>query len=460
MIHEPASNADFYPRFETDDYEYDYTAELMWLRELVTEHMHIDQESTPRADQLPVEDRAILQRGNSQLRVSFAGTLTGDSETTYDALETTLRERDLYPLLRSNEDEAQPHIIHIVAGIPEKPAERRPWLNLALFLATIFSVLITGTLTAAGYLSLDNPELASDIGSDLAVLGANLWRGIPYAAAILAILVPHEMGHYLMMRRHKVVATLPYFIPAPLISPFGTFGAAIQLRESLRNRKTLLDVGASGPIAGFVIAVPILLIGLATVTTVPMDGTIGFVEGNSILYALGKFITQGQWLPNGETDILVNQLSWAGWTGLFVTALNLLPIGQLDGGHIMYSLLGDRARLIFWPALTGMIVLALFVSSTWVLFVLLLFLVGSVYAVPLDNVTPLDGRRKLVAIAAIVIFFLSFPPIPIYVPGESSGLISGLTNGFAVPDPAQSALFTVGIVSMRLAWLRRRMFRA
>jgi membrane-associated protease RseP (regulator of RpoE activity) len=275
---------------------------------------------------------------------------------------------------------------------------------------------------SSGSNTADSPGFVEALGN----LFANLWRGIPYAAAIMLILVPHEMGHYLMMRRQQIAASLPYFIPAPLISPFGTFGAAIQLRETLKNRRKLLDVGAAGPIAGFVFAVPILLIGLATSPVAEMSGPVGFVEGNSLLYAFSKFIIFGEVLPAGGRDVLLNQLAWAGWTGLFVTAINMIPLGQLDGGHVLYSLLGETARKLYWPLLGVMVALTLFVSSVWLLIAVMLFFVGRVYAVPMDTITPLDRPRKLAGIAALVIFVLTFPPVPIYIPGESGGLLTGM----------------------------------
>jgi len=253
------------------------------------------------------------------------------------------------------------------------------------------------------------------------------------------------MGHYFMMRRHNSAATLPFFIPGFLISPFGTLGAAIVLRESLKNRKTLLDVGAWGPISGFIVAVPILFIGLATSQLIP-PAMGGIVEGNSILYAVAKFIVFGEWLPNAQHDVLVNQFAWAGWTGLFVTALNMIPLGQLDGGHVLYSLIGDKARVLYYPILAIMAVLVLFVSSAWLVFILLLFFVGRVYAVPLDNITPLDNKRRWLGMTALVIFVLTITPIPIYQQGAAGGLLGSVQ----LSAMAVALLFTIP------RWLRQR----
>jgi membrane-associated protease RseP (regulator of RpoE activity) len=290
-----------------------------------------------------------------------------------------------------------------------------------LLIATILSVLLTGTLIAAGETGLRDSALGDAIANNPIV---HLWRGTPYAFAIMLILGSHELGHYFTMRRYGLAGSLPYFLPAPLISPFGTFGAAIVLRDSLRSRNMLFDLGASGPIAGMVFAVPILLIGLATSPVMLTGG--GIVEGNSILYAAAKIITLGEFLPANGRDVLLNQFAWAGWTGFFVTALNLIPLGQLDGGHILYALLGDSARRLYAPLLGIMVALTLFVSQVWLVFAVLLMLVGRFYAVPLDDVTPLSPRRQQIGIAVLVMFALIFTPIPIGEYGVNNGLLAGL----------------------------------
>ena len=426
------------------------------LRTLVEHYMDIQQEAILAPEQLPAEDRSILARADSELLVTFAGELVVDSELTYSELDKELHTLDLYPLLRENPEgrtEGKQHVIHIAAYRPEKPDDLPTWPNILLFIATIISVLLTGTTIALAemqYEAQQNPApiILAEPQAEISFMGtvselvSNIWRGWPYALAILLILVPHEMGHYLMMRRHHASATWPYFIPAFLISPFGTFGAAIMLRESLRSRKTLLDVGAAGPLAGFALAVPILFIGLLTSKVIPVSDT-GLVEGNSLLYAFAKWIVFGEVLPNTTHDVLVNQLAWAGWTGLFVTALNMLPLGQLDGGHVVYSLFGDRARIIYWPLLIGMLALALFVSPTWLFFSVILLFVGRIYAFPLDNITPLDDTRRVIAVIALVVFALSFTPIPIYQRGEIGGLLSGISI-------TQMSTIAVGLILLQM----------
>lgn len=431
MLNEPASSFEFIPPEAVQEQQLPQTPTeaLLKVRELVAEYMEIVEELFIDEDDLPAEDRTTIIRGNSVLAISFVGKLKDDAEWVYVELDKALQQLGMYPLLRQNTQgspELTPHLIHIIDGRLPKPQTSKPTWNIVLFIATIISVLLTGTLIAAGEIALTNPTLSDSISGSVLGMLTNIWRGFPYALAIMAILGTHEMGHYLMMRRHNKAASLPYFIPAFLISPFGTLGAVIALRESLRNRKQLLDVGASGPIAGFIVAVPILFIGLATSKLISSAELGTFVEGNSILYALAKYIVHGQWLPNADYDVAVNQLAWAGWTGLFVTALNMIPIGQLDGGHVLYSLFGDRARRIFIPAIAAMVALFLFLSSAWLVLIFILPFVGRVYAVPQDNITPLDTNRRYLAWFALFIFVISFTPIPIYERGVDGSLLGGM----------------------------------
>ncbi|MCL4804174.1 MAG: site-2 protease family protein [Anaerolineae bacterium] len=274
-------------------------------------------------------------------------------------------------------------------------------INLVLFIATIFSTLFVGASYAA--------ETPDQIWQ--------LWRGWPFSASILLILGAHELGHYFAARHHNVPVTLPYFLPMPL-SLFGTLGAFIRLQGPVTNRRALFDVGAAGPLAGLVFALPVLFIGLATSAVGPvMPG--GIFEGNSILYSLAKLAVFGRLLPGNGVDVHLNQVAWAGWVGLFVTGLNLIPVGQLDGGHVAYALFGKRARLFFWPAIValGLIVLyswlAGFFTPTWLLWIFLLLAFGRVHARPLEDITELDPRRRVLAVFTLALFFLAFVPFPL-----------------------------------------------
>lgn len=279
---------------------------------------------------------------------------------------------------------------------------------------------------AINEIGFENPFRAMVLAQDP---WSEIWRGIPYAASILLILGAHELGHYFAARRRHVAVTLPYFLPFPW-GMFGTFGAFIQLREPMRNRKVLFEIGAAGPLAGLIFAVPILLIGLATSPTGPIPFGPSLIEGNSLLYAVSKRLIFGEWLPSAHLDVYLNSLAWAGWTGLFVTGLNLLPIGQLDGGHVLYALIGERAKQSYLPVIVLLTALTLFTSGGMLLILVLLILFGRAHAVPLDNVTRLDPRRRLYAVATLVIFAIVFVPMPLTV-RESAGLFDFSPSAWA-----------------------------
>lgn len=362
--------------------------------------------------------------------VRYRGRLYNDTAEAYDRLATQMRSLEITPLFRKDGDQ---HAVILVDGVI-RPRPSNPLVNLILFILTVFSVLFAGALYA-----YDGPAPES-IADLFVTIVRSLSLGIPFAVSMLAILLAHEFGHYLAGRYHRTHVTLPYFIPFP-ISPFGTMGAFIQLKEPPRNKRTLLDIGIAGPLAGLAIAVPVLIYGLSISQLGPIQapgpGEGLQLEGNSLLYLLAKFMVFGQllpapssysglppllyWvryfftgqpLPLGGQDVLISPVAWAGWAGLLVTALNLIPVGQLDGGHIMYVLLGKRARLL-WPVILVVLIGLGFFWSGWWLWALLIFLLGRLYAEPLDQITQLDGRRKAVAIFGVIVFLLVFTPVPL-----------------------------------------------
>jgi membrane-associated protease RseP (regulator of RpoE activity) len=243
------------------------------------------------------------------------------------------------------------------------------------------------------------------------ILSTALIGGILYSVSIMAILLAHEMGHYLMARRYRVPATLPYFIPMPL-SIFGTMGAVIRMASLGADRKALFDIGVAGPIAGLVLAVPACLIGLSMSDVVEMASLReGYVNlGSSIFF---------QWLsdiffpsvPEGH-DVRLHPVAFAGWAGLFVTALNLLPIGQLDGGHAAYALLGRRAHGLALVAAAGFVGLAVFVSPQWLFLAALLFVFGLRHPPTADDTVPIGPGRRALGLVLLGVFVLSFTPRP------------------------------------------------
>jgi membrane-associated protease RseP (regulator of RpoE activity) len=408
---------------------------------MVMSVMHIEREITSLKD--PRLTRAIgtttVPRERTPIRAIYEGQLVIDSEAAYAKLDALLVTLNAFALFREVDGK---HLVIVIDG-RIKPDRRGWWLNAVLFAATLFSVLLLGLNMALNEIAAAEGAAAARALSERSLL--ELWRGAPYAISILLILGAHELGHYFAARRHKISVTLPYFIPAPFISPIGTFGAFIQLREPMRNRKVLLDVGAAGPLSGLIFAIPILFIGLAT-STVGVITPGRMLEGNSLLYALAKTITFGRFLPDGVMDVYVNQLAWAGWTGLLVTALNLIPIGQLDGGHILYALIGERARLLYFPVL-GLMVLLVLVTDAWFFWLILLLLFGRVYATPLDMITKLDSRRRAIALLGLVVFAVTFVPVPFSVVDAASAP--------TLPRNSVMALLplTVGLIAL---WAGRR----
>ena len=308
-------------------------------------------------------------------------------------------------------------------------------MNLVLFILTLVSVLVTGGLY--GY----EGTLPQDTGAALLELIKNGW---PFAVTLLAILGAHEFGHYFAGRKHGVQVTLPYFIPMPL-SLFGTMGAFINMRSIPKNKRALFDLAVAGPLSGFVLSVIALIIGLnlSEVSQLPASAAAGTglqMEGNSLLYLLLKYLTFGKLLPEppnmnnlamviywtryfftgqpfpwGATDVMLHPVAWAGWAGLFVTGINLLPAGQLDGGHIFSALFGEKVTRTLFPFLiAGMVILGFFSNIWWMWAVLLLFF-GRYYAEPLDQVTELDKKRKIIGYIALAVFILTFIPAPITV---------------------------------------------
>ncbi len=454
MLNEPASSLNDerndgrnpHPPLLADQLLEEESSQRLAIRASVQTVLLIEEEDFSGAD----GDRSPTDRPNdlallnpqSQLLASYHGRLTSNAEAAYASLDALLKPDDRLPIFRQEKGK---DVIHIVQGRVH-PIDGGKWTSLILFLLTVLSVLYLGTTMAISELSATNVAAANQLIRRISENGwlifGEFWRGIPYAGAILLILGAHELGHYFMSRYHKISASLPYFIPFPF-GAFGTFGAAIRLREPMRNRKMLLDIGAAGPLAGLVFAIPIVLIGLATSQVRPISPQ-GIVEGNSILYALAKIITFGRFVPDGAVDVYVNQLAWAGWTGLFVTGLNLIPLGQLDGGHILYSLIGNRARALYYPIIFAMVALVALTGGTLLLLLALLIFLGRVYAVPLNDITPLDNRRRLVAMFTLAVFVLVFVPIPLR---EYT-----LENAERVPGSSIALPIVIGLILVRRVW--------
>ena len=192
-----------------------------------------------------------------------------------------------------------------------------------------------------------------------------LINGPSYSICIMTILLAHEMGHFIMCRKYRVDATWPYFLPVPL-PPFGTFGAVIKMKGHIPDKRALFDIGAAGPIGGLMFAIPITIIGLSLseVLPIPKDSTSYLGLGEPILFSLFAKMMVGE--VSEGFDIILNPIAFAGWAGLFVTALNLLPIGQLDGGHIIYALLGKYSDIVYKAGIGAFCIFTLFVYPGWI----------------------------------------------------------------------------------------------
>lgn len=358
---------------------------------------------------------------------SYHGHLTMDSMAAYDFLSDELQPYGLMPLFRQEKDR---QTIYLVYKHPQA-ALSKPWINLVLFALTVWSVLYAGALMA-----YSEQMPTADGGLIMRRAALNPLPGWPFAVSLLAILLAHEFGHYFAGRYHKTAVTLPYFIPFPF-GLLGTLGAFIQMKEMPKNRRVLLDIGIAGPLAGLAVAIPVTLYGLSISSLGRV--TTGFLEGNSLLYLLSKFIVFGRWLPQpvsygglppfaywlryfftgqpvprGGLDVQISMVAMAGWAGILVTAMNLIPIGQLDGGHIVSALFGRYARIlnpIFIVLLLGLG----FLWNGWWIWAIFLLSVGGRFADVPDEITPLDTRRRWLGILALLIFLLVFSPVP-FVP--------------------------------------------
>jgi membrane-associated protease RseP (regulator of RpoE activity) len=277
------------------------------------------------------------------------------------------------------------------------PGKKPPiTVNVVLFICTVATTILAGALQQ-GVNPLQDPT--------------QILKGLPFSAALLFILLAHEMGHFLTSKYYRIDASLPYFIPAPTL--IGTFGAFIKMRSPVMNKRVLLDVGANGPLAGLLVTIPILAIGLqlSEVRALDAPGGEGMTLGTSLILSAMTSLILGN-LPDTH-QVILHPLGFAGWIGLLVTSMNLIPVGQLDGGHIAYAVFGRRTRHISRAVLLGMLVLGIWASSMWLMWALILFLLlGVRHPAPLDYDVPLDRRRRILGLCMLAVFVITFVPVP------------------------------------------------
>jgi membrane-associated protease RseP (regulator of RpoE activity) len=296
---------------------------------------------------------------------------------------------------------------------PWKRFQHRYWIHAVLLLLTLVTTTLVGAAQYASY------RIESGQPPDGITAADYLPGGLWYSLTILAILGAHEMGHYLMCRRHQIDATLPYFLPVPLPLT-GTLGAFIKIREPFRNRRALFDIGVAGPIAGFVVLIPLLFLGTAlspaaTPPADPAEGRVVIQLGEPLLFQFAEWAIWG----NVDRDwINLHPMAFGAWFGLIATALNLMPFGQLDGGHVSYAVLGRRSTVVSLVTVSAALGLT-FISSSWYaaagLMVLMLLVFGPRHPRVVDEYEELGRPRIVTAILAAVVFILCFTPAPIEI---------------------------------------------
>jgi Zn-dependent protease len=344
---------------------------------------------------------------------------------------------------------AHRHSPAVMTDIPRytAPPESRDWmlgpvriprLNVILFFLTLLSTTVAGAMMAGEDFMLAHPldltfALLTHPFATTAVLFAHpldtisaLSAGLSFSLPLMAILLAHEMGHYLTARYHGVETSLPYFIPAPPIFIFGTFGAFIRMKTMPRTRRVMFDIGAAGPWAGVLVAIPVTILGLSLSVVGPIDrGAAGLDLGNSILFlALQRIVLH---VDPMAVNVNLHPMGLAGWLGLFVTTLNLLPVGQLDGGHVVYALFPRRHRTIsvlFVISCVLMVLVPLALGHEpwwgWLLWAVMAVALGLGHPATIDRDLPLDKRRTIAAWATVVLFVITFIPVPLsFTPPES-----------------------------------------
>jgi Zn-dependent protease len=359
------------------------------------------------SDLMQIDRYSWDERGTLTLR----GQLSGPAEAVYRAIRARMERLGFTPFLR--QDAGGDELV-AMPGVIERRTPR-VWLPVALFITTIITVIMTGALQ----------ERTEPIGSFgellqilLGILGdpQALRAGLPFGATLLGILFTHEMGHYVVGRLRRAPVSLPYFIPMPPgVSFTGTMGAVIVQYEPMEDRRTVLEIGIAGPLAGLVVAIPLLLYGL-TISVVGPPPPGGYLqEGNSLLYIAAKWLVFGRFLPGDGVDVQLSPVAWGAWIGLLVTMLNMLPIGQLDGGHVAYALLGRKADYLAYATIAVCVVFGLLIPQNYTLLFLPLMalLFGPRHPAPLNDITLLDRRHIVLAIVGLCVFALLFMPAPL-----------------------------------------------
>ncbi len=348
-------------------------------------------------------------------------------EVKFDGLRRELGGLGYVPILRREPGE---EFVEVVRR--PKAGSGRPWINIVLLVATVATTVFAGSMIWLTYVGGSSLR-PSDVG----------YGALYFAAPLLAILGVHESAHYLVARHHHLDASLPYFIPIPPPYILGTFGAFVSIREPFPNRKTLFDVGVAGPIAGFVLSIPIAIGGLllsAHAPAVPANycgpTILGQSYGNLLLGWSAFWAVLAAFFPTAVLSL--HPLALAGWVGVLVTAINLVPAGSLDGGHIFRALFGERARYVSYAAALLLFALGVFYVG-WLLFAIVVLLLGLRHPPPLNDFTPLGRGRMAVGALVAGILVSGFVLVPLSIPPGEIGLDQQL-SATAHPLPPGAAV--------------------
>ncbi len=332
----------------------------------------------------------IVDTVNGVQYTVFYGRINEPLEQTIKEIKDFCAQYDYIPLF-SQEGEYHKLMLGIFPKFVDKP---KIWLNILLFVATIFTTLLAGALNSGG-----NP-----FGNFSDIL-----LGIPFSFSLMAILTCHELGHYFVSKKYGLVTSLPYFIPVPFHF-LGTFGAIIRMKSIVPSRKALLRIGMAGPISGFLVALIVSIIGIMLSEVRPAPETGSYLRlGDSLLFfILGKIIHPS--IPEGM-DIFLHPMAFAGWIGFLVTSMNLMPIGQLDGGHIAYSVFLKNQKRLYIPVILLLIGFGILWQG-WIIWGLLAFILARREPLIQDGLTPLSKREKIYALIALIVLILTFIPQP------------------------------------------------
>ncbi|MEO0126601.1 MAG: site-2 protease family protein [candidate division WOR-3 bacterium] len=322
--------------------------------------------------------------------IAFYGKIYEPLEQTIEEIKDFCSQYDCTPLF-SQEGMYHKVTIGVFPKIVDKP---KIWLNVLLFVATIFTTLLAGSFNSGG-----NPLTNF----------SDIFLGIPFSFSLMAILTCHELGHYFISRRYGLVTSLPYFIPVPFHF-LGTFGAIIRMKSIVPSRKALLRIGMAGPLSGFFVALIASIIGimLSEVKQAPATGTYLRLGDSLLFFVLGRIFHPS--IPEGM-DIFLHPMAFAGWIGFLVTSMNLMPIGQLDGGHIAYSVLLKNQKKLYLPLIIALIGFGILWQG-WIIWGLLAFILARREPLIQDALTPLSKKEKIYALIALIVLILTFIPQP------------------------------------------------